>query len=108
MADSEFKSPREHKRVRFIKEVEVVGVGMHRCSDLSPGGLYLETVHEFPVDSVMTVRFKLRDTDEQAIKVTARVLYIHEGVGVGLSFVDLSPHDREKIEKFIKHKSKVV
>jgi len=101
MAAGENHIPRQYKRVRYVNEVEVVDVGTHRCSDLSLGGMYLETVQSFPVGSVVTVRFKLRHTDEHAIRVTARVLYIHEGMGVGLTFVDLNPQDREKIEKFI-------
>jgi c-di-GMP-binding flagellar brake protein YcgR len=101
MADGKTHIPRQHKRVSYVNEVEVVDLGTFRCSDLSLGGMYLETVQSFPVGDVVTVRFKLRHTDEHAIRITARVLYIHEGVGVGLAFVDLNPHDREKIEKFI-------
>jgi len=101
MAVSENKMPRKYKRAGFVSEVEVVDVGKHRCSDISLGGMYLETVHSFPVGSVVTVRFKLRDADEQAIRVKARVLYIHEGMGLGLTFVDLNPQDREQIEQFI-------
>jgi c-di-GMP-binding flagellar brake protein YcgR len=101
MAASEIKNRRRSKRVCFINEVEVVEVGMHRSLDLSLGGLYIETVNSFPVDSVVTLRFSLGDADEQTISVSARVLYIHEGIGVGLAFVNLNIHDRERIEKFI-------
>jgi PilZ domain len=101
MAASDNKMRRRYRRVPFIHEVEVVDVGMHRCSDLSPGGLYIETVHSFPVDSVVTLRFQLGDADEPPISVRARVLYIHEGIGLGLAFVDLNPHDRERLEHFI-------
>lgn len=101
MATTENKMRRRYRRVQFINEVEVVDVGTHRSLDLSLGGLYIETVHSFPVDSVVTLRFKLGDADQQAISVTARVLYVHEGIGAGLAFIDLNPHDREKIEQFM-------
>jgi c-di-GMP-binding flagellar brake protein YcgR len=101
MADGKTHIPRQHKRVSYVNEVEVVDLGTFRCSDLSLGGMYLETVQSFPVGDMVTVRFKLRHTDEQPIRITARVLYMHEGVGAGLAFVNLNPHDREMIEKFI-------
>lgn len=92
---------RTHKRIPFIKEVEVIGVGMRRCSDLSIGGMYLDTVVSFPIGTLLDLQFKLRDADEHPIQVQARVVYEHEGVGVGLSFVKLSPEDLDKIRKFI-------
>jgi c-di-GMP-binding flagellar brake protein YcgR len=101
MADGKPHIPRQHKRVSYVNEVEVVDLGTFRCSDLSLGGMYLETVNSFPVGDAVTVRFKLRHTDEQPIRIKARVLYAHEGVGVGLTFVELNPHDREALEKFI-------
>ncbi|HUJ79890.1 MAG TPA: PilZ domain-containing protein [Nitrospiria bacterium] len=93
---------RQFQRMPFIQDVEVIGVGQHRCSDLSVGGLYLETVHPFPEGSIVSLRFKLHASDEQVLTVRARVVYVHEGVGLGLSFVDLHPYYREKIETFIK------
>jgi len=92
---------RKSKRARFIKEIEVAGVGMQRCSDISTGGLYLETVHDFREESAVELRLKLRDIDNNSIVVQARVLYVHKGVGVGLGFVNLTQEDREKIRKFI-------
>jgi c-di-GMP-binding flagellar brake protein YcgR len=93
---------RQFKRVSFIQDVEVLGIGHQRCSDLSVGGLYLETVHTFPAGSVVSLRFKLQESDELVITVRAKVVYVHEGMGLGLSFVDLHPLYREKIDNFIK------
>ena len=53
MDETERPERRIDKRGPFIKEVEVIGVGMHRCSDLGTGGLYLETVQLFPVGEKM-------------------------------------------------------
>jgi hypothetical protein len=96
---------RKSKRTHFIKEIEVVGVGVRRCSDIGMGGLYLETVSSFPAGSLLKIRFKLDDTDERPIEVQVRVQYAHDGMGMGLTFIDLSPENREKIKKFIDHKS---
>lgn len=101
MAETEHHERRQHKRTPFIREVEVVGIGMFRCSDLSISGMYRETVHAFPLGTVVDLRFKLRDTDKHPIMVQAEVLYIHEGVGVGLGFVNLDLEDHEKIVRFL-------
>lgn len=92
---------RVHKRVPFIQDVEIVGVGMRRCSDLSIGGMYLEAVSTFAEGEVLGIRFKLQNTDPQPIEVQVKVLYVHPSVGVGLSFVDLKPADRERIGRFV-------
>ena len=101
MADTEQHDRRQCKRIPFIKEVEVLGVGILRCSDLSIGGMYLETVNSFPVGTVFDLKFKLRDADEHSVYVPARVIYKHEGIGVGLCFYHLKLEDRQRIEKFI-------
>jgi c-di-GMP-binding flagellar brake protein YcgR len=92
---------RIEKRVPFIKEVEVVGIGTRRCSDLSVGGMYLETVAMFPVGTILDLRFKLQDSSEELIQVQARVSYVHSGMGLGLRFIKVTPTDNEKIQKWI-------
>ena len=101
MADLPSDDLRKNKRITFIKEVEVAGSGTQRCSDLSVGGLYLETVASFPGGTLLDLQFKLNDSDDKPIKVQGRVLYQHPGVGVGLGFVNLLPKDREALVKFL-------
>jgi PilZ domain len=92
---------RRNRRVHFVKEIEVVGVGTRRSTDLSIGGMYLDTHEHFPQGTYIELRFKLHDTDPQPIQVHARVLYVHEGVGIGLGFINLKPEDGVKIMKFV-------
>lgn len=101
MAEPGQEERRKNKRVHFIKEIEVVGVGIRRCSDLSVGGMYLDTHEHFPMGTQLHLRFKLHDADPQPIEIQARVLYVHNGVGIGLGFIDLKPEDRVKVLKFI-------
>jgi len=101
MAEAPGSERRQDRRIPFIKEVEIVGLGMRRCSDLSVGGMYIETVASFPAGAVFDVRFKLQDTDAHPIQVQAKVQYEHQGMGIGLGFINLSPENREKIQKFI-------
>ncbi|MBI3803207.1 MAG: PilZ domain-containing protein [Nitrospirae bacterium] len=95
---------RASKRVPFIQDVEVVGVGMRRAMDLSTGGMYIEMVANFVEGNELDLRFKLNSADKEEIRVRARVLYIHPGMGAGLRFLNLSPPDRSRIEKWISEK----
>lgn len=95
------KDRRKHKRISFIKDVEVPGVGNLRCSNLSEGGMFLETVFLYSVGTLLTLGFKLQETNEQPINVQARVVFAYEGIGVGLCFLNLKAEDRIKIEEFI-------
>jgi len=101
MDENERPERRINKRGPFIQEVEVIGLGIHRCSDLGTGGLYLETVQLFPVGTQLALRFKLSEGDAEPIMVQTRVIYVHEGVGIGLGFVDLKPDDHARILKYM-------
>jgi len=95
---------RRYRRITFIKEVDAIGVGKLRCSDLDLGGMHLETVHSYPVGTILDLWFKLRDTDEHPILVQAKVVYVLNGMGVGLGFSSIKPEDRQKLEKFIEER----
>jgi len=101
MAETEHHERRQCKRIPFSKEVEVLGIGILRSSDLSMGGMHLETANSFLVGTVFDLSFNLREADEHPIRTQARVAYTHEGMRFGLSFFSLKLEDRQKIEKFI-------
>ena len=101
MAENNVPERRSARRVHFIQDVIVEGLGTRRCSDLSMGGMYLETPVSFPIDTIVDLQFKLPGKDESPVKAKTRVVYIHEGVGLGLVFVELSQNDRERIQKFV-------
>ena len=101
MVEESSDNRRKSKRVPFIQEVEIVGVGMRHCSDISAGGIYLDTVSIFRENEILTLQLKLPGSDPRTIEVRACVRYAHAGVGVGLEFIDLQPDDRERIEKLI-------
>jgi hypothetical protein len=103
MGDEDQTERRKAKRVPFIKDATVEGLGARRISDLSVGGLYLETPVSVPVGTDVDIRFKLDDSDSQEVELKARVIYIHEGVGMGMVFVNLPPEIAEKINKLVDH-----
>jgi hypothetical protein len=85
----------------FCNEVEVVGYGPRRSADLSAGGMFIETIASFPRDTVLQLKFKLGENESGPIVVRARVLYVANGIGVGVEFMDLEPLDRERIERIL-------
>src|ERR1700741_5422097 len=92
---------RQHKRVPFIQDIKIVGGGTVRSTEISVGGMYLEMIQTYPEGAVLDLQFKLKNTDEKSINVQARLLYKHSHVGIGLTFLNLTPEDRIKIEKFV-------
>ena len=96
----EWAEKRKHIRIPFIKGVKV-GIGMRRSLDLSVGGMYLETVFYYPVGTLLDLQFKLHASDERPLQLQAEVVRTQEGVGAGLRFLNVSPEDHEKIQKFI-------
>jgi PilZ domain len=92
---------RKNKRISFIRKMEIVRFGMHRSSKLSISGMYIETAASFPIGTILDLRFKLEEMDDHPIQIQAQVLYEHDGIGIGVGFVDLSSKYREKIKSFI-------
>ena len=92
---------RHSQRALFCNEVEVVGYGPRRSADLSAGGMFIETIAAFPRDTVLKLKFKLGDNEAAPVVVQARVLYVANGIGVGVEFMDLAPEDRIRIERLL-------
>jgi hypothetical protein len=95
----------EHRRfvrVPFNREVDMDGsLAPIRASDLSLGGMYLETRQAVEAGEVVELRFKLRAQDRLPVRVMAQVVYIDPGVGVGIDFVDLPEEAGREIRYFI-------
>jgi hypothetical protein len=102
VADPAAGGYRKYVRVPFKREVEVVGsVGQNRCSDLSIGGMYLETVQMWDVGTELWVRFFLWPEDPAPLQLRAQVVYFDPGVGAGLDFVDPPREVRHSIRRYI-------
>lgn len=94
--------PRQQKRISIPLTIETAtGSGSReaRISDLSLGGCY--------VDSIVSVRleenfkFTLLLPDGRREEMSGDVVYIHEGIGFGLRFNDLSDDQRMVIQQII-------
>jgi PilZ domain len=63
--------------------------------------MFIESIAAFPRDTVLKLKFKLGDNDSAPVVVQARVLYVANGIGVGVEFMDLTPEDRVRIEQLL-------
>lgn len=61
-----------------------------RGADLSPKGMFINTVEALSEGAVLKVEFRLPDSQE-VIKARGEVRYCQAGVGVGVEFIDISP-----------------
>jgi hypothetical protein len=75
-----------------------------RCSDLSLGGCYIDTLSPFAVGSAVRVRIKHDSLDFQA---TAVVAYAHASMGMGVAFTVIKPEHETILRQWIANLSGV-
>lgn len=77
--------------------------------NVSTGGLFIETSKILPIDTLLTLKFKLPDMDS-VITCTSRVAWTNEPPvlkkpslppGMGIQFIDLSLDDMHAIRLFL-------
>jgi uncharacterized protein (TIGR02266 family) len=97
------KDKRNERRVSLIQEIECEGVEgkfSKRLADISTGGMFVETMDKFALDSTVTTKFRLPNSADP-ILTKAKVVYVQEKVGAGLKFLDLKADDKQKIEELV-------
>jgi len=98
------KERREFVRVNYLCECQVESEGLRtaaldgRINDLSLDGVFIDSMLWLPIGSTLKVKFKVQDRQIRAI---GEVKYFIPNVGMGVQFIDLSPHDREVIESVV-------
>lgn len=71
-----------------------------RLATLGPGGVFIELGREYPLGSLLSLRFKLPPSFSEIVcwGVVRNALY---GRGVGIEFSNLGPGDRDRIASFV-------
>ena len=90
---------RRFERSRLIIDVFFDGAdltGVASSTDISPGGLYMNTQAEIPEGAVLTLRIPFEGRD---VVCNAEVIYSNPGRGVGVNFQGLSEEDRATLER---------
>ena len=68
-----------------------------RPPDISPRGMFINTVRNFPVGAVLQIRFTLAHSGVE-INTRAEVRYCLQGVGIGVEFLEISAQAVKAIE----------
>lgn len=74
-----------------------------RLTDLTPFGVFIDTLSTIPPGSEVTVKFTLPEFGQ--VKTKGKVIWTQDSVGMGVEFIKLSEDDRKKVEAFTKKSS---
>ena len=69
-----------------------------RCSDLSSGGCYIDTLSPFTVGAVVRVRM---ERDLREFVATAVVAYAHVSMGMGLAFTEIKREYQDVLRSWL-------
>ena len=69
-----------------------------RCTDLSAGGCYVDTLNPFPVGSMVQVAVTQA---ERKFTCQACVAFAQSGMGMGLAFMEMEPTERESLHAWL-------
>jgi hypothetical protein len=103
----EFVTPdidkRQHRRAKLITQVRCEALGREAVlltRDVSAGGLFVNAQDPFPMDAVVSLAFRL-DPTAPLFTCHGKVAYAIQGLGMGVTFTDLSDEVRQALEKFV-------
>jgi hypothetical protein len=92
-AGGRFAQKRSVPRYRFASRVTVLEPisGLEfagRTSDISLKGCFVESVDQFPLNSIVQVRI---EAASEAFETWGRVAHVHRALGTGVSFPQIAP-----------------
>ena len=96
------KIPRQQKRISIpltIERATASGSREARISDLSLGGCYVDSIASVRLEE--NFKFTLLLPEGRREEMSGDVIYIHEGIGFGLRFNNLSDDQRMLIQQII-------
>jgi c-di-GMP-binding flagellar brake protein YcgR len=94
---------RQCRRVKLVTQVQCKALEcteIRVCRDVSVGGMFLNVQFPLPIDSELSLAFRLYPT-EPSIICRARVIFSRVGVGMGIEFLSLSDEARQMLQKFV-------
>jgi hypothetical protein len=94
---------RKQERYPFNADAEIVELRSRtrlsaRCSDLGPGGCYVDTMTPLTVGAEIRIRLK---RDGRELEAAATVTYSCATLGMGMKFTDMKPEHREVLRSWI-------
>lgn len=104
MSEESFKERRKFPRFALISEAEVTGTSgggpplQVRISELCAGGCYVDTINPLPASTEILVHIEHGDL---TCLLPGKVIYVHEGLGMGVQFGDLPADQRAILDGWI-------
>ena len=89
---------RAHERVFLIKDIFLDGTMPCISADICESGLFVSTMQYFKTDDIVKVTIPL---ENERLTLKAEVKYCHQGIGIGIMFIDMDDRQKEKIKEFI-------
>jgi hypothetical protein len=98
MDKESIKRTRTKERIPCNLEVVINGSLLCKAFDISEGGLFVYTDHSFHPGSIVEVSLEFGG---EKLEIKARVKHAHEGVGMGLMFIDLDNGLKSRLKKLV-------
>jgi len=94
---------RQYRRVKLVTKVHCDALERNEIlvtRDVSPGGMFINTPFPIPVDSELSLTFRLNPID-RAITCRGKVKFSRMGLGMGIQFLDLGQEAQHELQKFV-------
>lgn len=102
------KERRKYHRAYLVEEIEyrISSIGVHRrMTNISLGGIFIDTPIPLPKQSVLWIRLQL-PFNERPIIVSGEVIYSEKDFGMGVKFLNIKTEDQRKIKSLVDRLSK--
>lgn len=98
-----YAKQRAVRRCAFVAAVEIIEDGdgakiQARTSEIGMGGCYVDTFNPLREGTLVSMQIL---KDGAAFVARAKVVYSQQTFGMGLSFIDLTPHQRTTLENWL-------
>jgi c-di-GMP-binding flagellar brake protein YcgR len=93
---------REYRRVKVVIQVQCEALERNEIMvtrDVSVGGMFIRGNFPAPVDSELSLTFRLYPADP-TITCRAKVVFSRVGLGMGVQFLDLTREVHQVLQKF--------
>ena len=75
-----------------------------RTSDISLGGCFVESVDQFPTNTIIRIRI---ERDGETFKSWCRVAHVQKGIGTGIAFLEHPAEARLTIQSWVAERSEI-